>query len=231
MRNYLLEDKMANKKQTWKWRSMVSFFLLFAGVVLFVSGVVLFIAPPGRIANAGWSLLGLDKGQWEAVHTVFGYLATAFAVFHLVLNWKVLLNYLRDRARKVYRLKVEFLIALALALVVGLGAAQGWPPFSNMMDFGESLKLRWESSSSVVPTVVTTEHEQSAGGGNVAGWGRYTVADLCEQYNVPLDEGLARLASAGVPAQGTSRVRTLADSSGLEPSAIVEIIEGKSSGN
>ncbi len=209
----------------WKWRSMISFFLLFAGIALSLSGIVLFAAPPGWLANAGWTLLGLDKGQWEAIHTIFGYATIVFAVLHLILNWKVLLNYLRDRARRVYRLKLEFLAALAFALLLGLGAAMQWPPFSNVMNLGETLSQRWESGATVAPTVETPpEHE--ATGGVTGGWGRYTVAALCAQYDVPLAEGLARLNQAGIQAQAESNIRLLANDSGREPSEIAGIIAG-----
>ena len=49
--------------------------------------------------STGWRLLGFDKGQWEAIHSLIGYVGALFAVFHLVLNWKALRNYLRDRAQ------------------------------------------------------------------------------------------------------------------------------------
>ncbi|MEA3308605.1 MAG: DUF4405 domain-containing protein, partial [Chloroflexota bacterium] len=98
-----------NRRRSWKWRSLVSFHLLFAAIALLISGVALFVAPPGRFAHpTDWRLLGFNKEQWEAVHTMSGYVAALFAVFHLVLNWKVLRSYLRDRARRAYRLKPEF---------------------------------------------------------------------------------------------------------------------------
>ena len=54
-----------NHHRTWKWRSMVSLYLLIAGIALFISGVVLYIAPSGRVANfMDWHFVGLDKGQW-----------------------------------------------------------------------------------------------------------------------------------------------------------------------
>ena len=213
-------------KKTWKWRSLISFFLLFAAIAVLVSGIVLFIAPIGRVAHStNWHLLGLDKGQWESVHTNFGYVGTLFGVAHLALNWQVILCYLRDRVRRAYRLRAELIVALVLTIVIGLGSALAWPPFSTVMDWGESLKSMWESNS-------TTSIIREDGTANTlrsdpsTGWGRFTVAEICKQQGIPIADGLAHLADHGIAADSSSRVRTLADDSGYAPSAVVDIIIG-----
>ena len=45
--------------------------LLLSFLVSAVSGIILFVRPEGSLARwVGWSVLGLDKAQWEAVHIV-----------------------------------------------------------------------------------------------------------------------------------------------------------------
>ena len=226
-----MNKTVTKPRHTWKWRSMVSFFLLFASLAMLVSGIVLYVAPIGRVAHsADWHLLGLDKGQWEAIHTIFGYAGALFGLVHLVLNWRVLLGYLRDRARHVYRLRAELTVALVLTAVVGGGSVLPLPPFSTVMDWGETLKNTWASGdvapithqaeTTPTPAPVTEEGNPSAG------WGRFTVAEICEQQNVPVADGLARLADHGIAADGSSGIRTLADGSGYAPSAVVDIIAG-----
>jgi len=98
--------------------------------------VALFVAPSGRAARTlDWSLLGLDKEQWEVVHTTFGYLTTAFGLYHLVLNWKVLVNYLQSRARRAYRLRAELVAAPLMTILVVAGSAASISPFSTVMDW------------------------------------------------------------------------------------------------
>lgn len=160
------------KRRSWNWRSLVSFHLLFAAIALLISGVALFVAPPGRFAHStGWRLLGFDKGQWEAIHTMSGYAGTLFAMFHLVLNWKALRNYLRDRARHAYRLKPEFVVALLLTVVVWIGSAYHIPPFGTVMDWGENIKESWEQQT-VLPITTTEEHE---------------TVELAEEETIPPD--------------------------------------------
>jgi len=230
-----------------KWRSLASFFLLISSVLILVSGLVLYIAPPGRYANFyGWSILWLDKGQWEAIHTLFSYTAVIFSIIHLVVNWQVLLNYLWDRARKAYALRRELTIAIVITILVGVGTIYNIPPFSTVMDLGESLSASWETGSISLTTtnrdeehgvVTDVQPEQDVSDTtNVAqtdpadfspGWGRYTLEHICAQENVPLTTAINRLADYGIEADASSRLRMLADANGYSPSEIVDIILGQ----
>ncbi len=54
------------------WKSFVSFGLLASFLVISVSGVVLYIAPPGRVARwVDWELWRMSLGDWQALHTNF----------------------------------------------------------------------------------------------------------------------------------------------------------------
>jgi hypothetical protein len=64
-----------DRKIAFYWRAFVTFYVILSFVVIAASGLVLFISPPGRVAN--WS-------QWT-----FGGLQKA--------NWRVTLNYLRRK--------------------------------------------------------------------------------------------------------------------------------------
>lgn len=239
-------------RRIWKWRSLVSFYLLFAGVAMLISGLVLYVSPPGRVAHStGWQLLGLGKEQWEAVHTLFSYTGTIFGIAHLVLNWKVLLNYLRSRTHRAYRLRAELVIALLLTIIVGVGSALHLPPFGAVMDWSETLKDSWdtravlpitseEHEEEAIPTheTVTEEHaeeiiptqeaatEEYGSGGAGTGWGQFTVGELCAQEGIPVADGLAHLEEYGMKTDASSRIRTLADSSSYAPSEVADIVRG-----
>ena len=87
-----------NKKNRFSWRAFTSILLVWSGLVMAVSGIVLYIAPTGRVAHAAvWTLMGLDKEGWGAVHTILSFIFTIFAILHIVLNWKPLISYLKDR--------------------------------------------------------------------------------------------------------------------------------------
>ena len=59
------------------------------------------------------------------------------------------------------------------------------------------------------------------------GYGRKTVAELCEQFQVPLEEGLARLRAVGVEAAPNDNARALADRLGKSPIDLVQAVAGE----
>ena len=69
---------------------------------------------------------------------------------------------------------------------------------------------------------------QSSQGGNRnsgMGYGRMTLEALCQQQGIPLDEGLSRLKTAGISAQPSDTLRTLASQSGKLPHDIVQLLQ------
>ena len=113
-------------------RGWVVFMVGLSASVLLISGIVLFIAPSGRIANR--ALLWLDKGAWVNLHNVFAILFVAGLIWHLVFNWKPLSNYVVRRATHHLNLKREMLVALAVILVLVVLAAQELPPVKLLAD-------------------------------------------------------------------------------------------------
>ncbi|MCD6320314.1 MAG: DUF4405 domain-containing protein [Candidatus Desulfofervidaceae bacterium] len=79
------------------YRSLFTFLTCFVFLLMAFSGAILYITPYGRIAYwTNWHLLGLDKAQWEAVHTVLSILFLIAACFHLYYNWRLFIHYLRN---------------------------------------------------------------------------------------------------------------------------------------
>jgi hypothetical protein len=266
------------------WKAFISFYIAFSFLVLGVSGIVLYVAPPGRIANwSVWTLIALSKAQWQAVHTLFAFVFLVAAGFHLYFNWKVLVAYLKSKLHDGVRMKRELgsasaAGALLLALTIG-----GIPPFSTVMDVGDDIKNAWTVPSSEpplphaeeltveklaetvkMPTGKAESNLQARGVrlngtgqtvqqiadanrltpqqvyqrmqsddakpqapmGGGGGWGRKTVEDICRQYSVPVDTGVARLAAAGFEAAGSTPLKDLALKAGRTPVDVAKLIVG-----
>jgi hypothetical protein len=119
-------------------RGWVVFMVGLSASVVLISGIVLFIAPSGRIANTTqWALLWLDKGAWVNLHNVFAILFVAGLIWHLVFNWKPLSNYVVSRATHHLNLKRELLAALAVLLVLVVLVAQNLPPVDALTDLSD----------------------------------------------------------------------------------------------
>jgi hypothetical protein len=128
-----------------KIRRIVSVNMFLSFVVMSLTGLVLWIVPQGRVAHwADWRLLGLDKDQWGALHTTFMVLFLVGGIWHLVLNWRALTLYLKDRARRLRVFTGEFNVALVLCVFFAAGTLAAWPPLTWVTDLGAWAQTSWE---------------------------------------------------------------------------------------
>ena len=143
---------MEDKKKKFSWRGWTTFVVTLSFIVDTISGIILYIAPPGRVAHwTNWTIWGLDKEQWVAVHTIFGYLLLIIVVIHLYFNWNMFRNFIWSKVRKALQLRWEMLTAILVSLLVFLFTFWNIPPFSTIMNLGENLKESWEESKVEVP--------------------------------------------------------------------------------
>ena len=140
-------------KKKFFWKSFVSFALAWSILILLVSGSVLFIAPPGRVANwTTWTLMGFTKANWQSVHTVFSYTFVILSIFHLfTLNWKVFWSYFVSKRIAGMSRPKEFIFSIALISLIFVGTYFNLQPFKGVMAFGESTKESWETKKDQPP--------------------------------------------------------------------------------
>jgi hypothetical protein len=191
-------------RRAFSWKPFTSFSILLGFVALLTSGLVLYVAPPGRIANwTRWSLGPLAKEQWQAVHTVFGLVFLVAAAFHLMFNWRVLLAYLRRRIHTGVSHRREFGLASLTMLAVLALTLGSVPPFSTVVALGERAKNSWVTSDTEPPL----PHAEG-----------FTLARLAEVTKQPVEGMLDTLRRAGIAtATPTSTVGAVAAGSGLTP--------------
>jgi hypothetical protein len=133
-------------------RGFTSLLLTMLFLVIAVSGVMLFLTPRGRVANwTGWTLLGLDKDQWGALHIMVGILFVIIAGLHLYLNWSVFLSYLKKKSIAGMNMKRELAVATVVAILLLVGAITGVPPFSSIMALNDDIKDYWEEWAAQAP--------------------------------------------------------------------------------
>ncbi|TKB11622.1 DUF4405 domain-containing protein [Desulforhopalus sp. IMCC35007] len=122
-------------------RRVVSLTLVISLVPLLITSVVLYIVPEGRVAFwSDWKMLGLTKTQWGDIHINLGWLFLLAGLLHLYLNWKPIVLYMKNKAKKLKVFTVEFNISFFLTVVCVAGTLMGIPPFSTIIDFGASFK-------------------------------------------------------------------------------------------
>jgi len=178
---------MQRKRETFYWRAFVTFYVVLSFLLIVGSGVVLFIAPPGRVANwADWRFGALQKAHWQAVHTVFTFLFVVAAGFHVYFNWRVLVAYVRSKVGDGVRRGRELALASGVAGAILTLTLAGVPPFSTLISIGETAKSAW-SDPTTEPPVPHAE--------------LWTLEKFSESTKVPVEAAMDNLKRAGMPTQ------------------------------
>ncbi|MFH1748477.1 MAG: DUF4405 domain-containing protein [Planctomycetota bacterium] len=199
---------------TFSGRGFTSVAAALCFVALAVTGIVLFITPPGRIAHwTGWRLFGLTKDDWGALHIWFALLFLIASGFHIWLNWRPLLGYFKSRLTRRFALRREWTLALALCGVVAVGTLVELPPFSSLIALSETIKNSWERSSEQAPI----PHAELL-----------SLRELAGKAGADLETMLTHLKAKGIVVESPeSIVRDLADEHGLTPIQLYNIAIGE----
>lgn len=133
-------------------RKVTSLCISFSFLVMSYTGVILYIAPKGRVANwTNWKLFGLDKDQYTNLHVTFMVLFVIGILLHIYFNWRPLLHYLKNKSRTFSLLTKEFALALGFNLLFLFGTLYYWVPFEQFLDLQDDIKSSWEKKESKAP--------------------------------------------------------------------------------
>ena len=122
-------------------RAFVSILAGFTFVAMAVTGLVMFFAPSCRIArDTSWTVWGYGKDQWTAVHVWFSIAFVIASAFHLYLNWSVLAGYFKTKLHQGFALRLEWIAALVICAVIGLGTVYEVAPFSSLTAWKDTFK-------------------------------------------------------------------------------------------
>ncbi len=147
------------------------------------TGVILYIAPHGRVSKwLDWHLFGLDKTQYQELHTTSMVTFLFFGLLHIYYNWKPIISYMKNSSKKISFTKKEFLIAFILNALFVIGTLTLTQPFKGFLDLGENIKSSWGEKSNKPPP------EQL---------GKKTLQDLSNMGNIDLEKSIKTLQSKG----------------------------------
>lgn len=140
-----------NKK--FSWRAFISFALTYIMVILLLSGIMLYVSPPGRYAHwVNWTLWGFTKEGWQGIHIIFSVGFILLSVLHLLwINWKAFVSYLKSKSSAGFNKKRELIASTVLIFVFFFGTIYGVPPFKNILDLGEHFTDSWEKVEERAP--------------------------------------------------------------------------------
>lgn len=112
-----------------------------AFILMLLTSIILYIVPQGRVAYwANWRLWGLTKTDWGNIHINLGLLFLIALSLHIYYNWKPLISYLKNKAKKIKVFTAEFNIALIIIIVFIFGTYFLVPPFGWVMALNDHFK-------------------------------------------------------------------------------------------
>jgi len=202
-------------KIKFSWRAFFSLLAAVSFIGMTFTGVILFVVPPGRIANwTGWTILALTKHQWIGLHDWFSIIFVVACGFHLYFNWKPFISYFKSKITKAFALRAEWLVALVVCAVAFVGTVYGVSPFSSLMEWNESIKQSYDSPWQRGPV----PHAELM-----------TLAELAENYTgVELETMFENLKQHGIEVESPDAVLgELAEANGLTPAQLYDIALGK----
>jgi hypothetical protein len=187
-------------KKKFYWRSYVSISLFLSFLVIAVSGVVLYLAPPGRVARwISWIMMGFSRGQWEDLHTLFSYLFIVLGVLHLFLfNWNLFFSYLRSRITKKLNRKKEIIFALLTFAVITFFTLAKLPPVYSIMVLGNNISSGWADRLGAPPVPHAEELTINEISTELLGADPAEVINKIRELGYTIESGTQRLDSLAV---------------------------------
>jgi len=198
------------------WRAFISVTTALSFVAMSITGVVLFITPPGRIAHwTGWRIWALTKDQWAGLHIWFSLIFMIVAVLHLYLNWRAFLSYFRTRIHQAFAFRMEWVLGLLLCGIVGWATLAEIKPFSSLLTWNEAIKHSWDTPAAQAPI----PHAELM-----------TLSELAHRTEgLDVDSMVTNLHAAGIEVESPEAILgDLARRAGMTPMQLYAIATGQS---
>jgi len=184
---------VTSDNRRFSWRAFVSSAAGLSFLGMCVTGIILFVVPPGRIANwTGWTIFGLTKQQWIGLHIWLSSVFMVAALVHIYLNWQCLLSYLKHRISHSFAFRAEWVTAMLVCVVITIGTLADVRPFSSLLTWNETIKRSWDDSGRRAPV----PHAELL-----------TLAQLARQVDgVDLDKIVENLKAKGIQVESPETV-------------------------
>ncbi len=202
-------------KKGFNFKAFTSFLLFAAFLVIVISGIMLYISPPGRIANwTNWQMLGLTKTQWTSFHIVFIVLFLVAGIFHIFyFNWKPLWSYITRKAEKGLHHKKEFWWAIVISVVLLIGTWARIPPVISIVDLGDYITESWETKEERPPE----PHAELL-----------TLKEFSDKIKQPVDTVVSTLKKKGYTPEGADQtLKDIAEKYNIAPNDLYNLFKEK----
>jgi len=197
-------------------KKITSLTMLTSVLVMIYTGIMLFIAPPGRIANwADWRFFALSKEQLIALHTTFMVVFIVATILHIIYNWRLMISYLRNSARSLIVFTKEMIIASLITVVTITGTLYEIPPFSTFVSFSADVSDSW----------IREYGEPPYGHAELS-----TIQNFSKKVGLDSEQSKKALLDAGIaPDDIAKSLKEIAKANGASPEALYLIMKNAQS--
>lgn len=204
-------NKINNKGEVMNLKKITSLTMLFSMLIMVYTGIILFIAPAGRVANwSNWEILNLTKTQYGQIHSTFMVLFIIGTILHLFYNWKPITSYMKNTAKEMVFFTKDTMASLVVTSLVLLGTLYFITPFSTFLDFGEEVKESWEKDLGTAPY----SHAELS-----------SLKSFSKKVGFDLEKSKEILTTNSIVFQEEQSLRQIASSNNLSPRAVYELLK------
>jgi hypothetical protein len=214
----MVPEKSTTKKSS--IRGFISVITALCFLAMVVTGVALFVTPPGRIAySTNWHLWGFTKDQWRAMHLWYCLIFVITSLYHIYFNFKVLLSYFKSKIHRKFTLRLDWCVAILVIAIIFVSIIGNIPPFPSLLVIRDRIKYDWMNVNN--QESVSTQSMQRMPG---SGIGRMTLRQYCESANLELSFALDNLRNADIETHADQTIRNIAAENGFHPREIRRIV-------
>lgn len=191
-------------------KKITSLTMLLAMFVMTYTGIMLFIAPSGRIANwANWKIFALSKEQYGELHSTMMLLFIFATILHLYYNWKPITNYMKNQAKKMVVFTKDMMIAFLVTAIFVVGTLSNVVPFTSFLDFGSGIKDSWEKTYGSAPY----SHAELS-----------SLENFCKKLSFDIFKSEEVLEKNNIKFEATQSLSQIGESNGVSPQFIYNLL-------
>ncbi|NQU42330.1 DUF4405 domain-containing protein [bacterium] len=195
-----------------RFRPCISLFTFATFTIMAVTGLVLFIMPPGRIAYwTHWRLAGLGKDHWGNVHIVSSLFFILSGILHVYYNWRPFWSYIKEKASAGLRLRAEMWAATVLIVLLVAGSLLPLPPLTSILRLNAYFKEVWVDDPALEPPFGHAE--------------LLSLSGFSRKMDIELPEAVKALREAGIEFDSARQsLEKIARANGVPPVRLYQII-------
>lgn len=207
-----------HRSEKFKFRAFLGVYMGISAIVMTISGVILYISPPGRIAHwSYWAMLGFTKTEWQNIHTIFTFIFVIAGGWHIYYNWKPLMNYLRRKSKEASKIRKEMMYATIATVIIFVGTYENIFPFSAVLDFGEEITDSWSNEENEPPIPHAEE---------------LTIGEFARVKNISVQKFQKLLEQGGYLVNDTTMtLQQVAEQYNVTPSVVAKVVPSTGSMN